>query len=84
MIPPMSGDGMSPEAARSRTYDNVLIARADKAAFQRRLGLLREGNICALLIEDGTAVRQIIGVLTPETGDTLEDLLKQRREVNSG
>ncbi|ELK55575.1 hypothetical protein D320_03838 [Haloferax sp. BAB-2207] len=84
MMPPMSGGGMSPEAARSRPHDNALIARVDKTALQRRLGLLGEGNIYALLIEDGTVVRQAAGVLTPETGDALEDLLKQWREANSG
>ncbi|AKU07388.1 hypothetical protein [Haloferax gibbonsii] len=84
MMPPMSGGGMSPGAARSRTHDNALIARVDKTALQRRLGLLGEGNIYALLIEDGTVVRQAAGVLTPETGDALEDLLKQWREANSG
>ncbi|RDZ64949.1 hypothetical protein C5B90_00860 [Haloferax sp. Atlit-12N] len=84
MMPPMSGGGMSPGAARSRPHDNALIARVDKTALQRRLGLLGEGNIYALLIEDGTVVRQAAGVLTPETGDALEDLLKQWREANSG
>ncbi|WP_411963234.1 hypothetical protein [Haloferax sp. YSMS24] len=84
MMPSLSGGGMSPGAARSRPHDNALVTRVDKTALQRRLGLLGEGNIYALLIEDGHVVRQAAGVLTPETADALENLLKQWREVNSG
>ncbi|ELZ91254.1 hypothetical protein C440_13109 [Haloferax mucosum ATCC BAA-1512] len=81
---PSLGGGMSPSTARSRPHENALIARVNKTALQRRLGLLGEGNIYALLIEDGTVVRKAAGVLTPETGDALEDLLQQWREANSG
>ncbi|WP_416839506.1 hypothetical protein [Haloferax sp. DFSO52] len=84
MMPPVAGGGMSPDMARSRPHDNALVARVDKTALQRRLGLLGEGNIYALLIEDGQIVRQAAGVLTPETADALEKLLKQWREVHSG
>ncbi|KTG08055.1 hypothetical protein [Haloferax profundi] len=84
MMPPMAGGGMTPGSARSRPHENALVTRVDKTALQRRLGLLGEGNIYALLIEDGSVVRQAAGVLTPETADALENLLKQWREVNSG
>lgn len=84
MMPPLSGGGMSPESARSRPHDNALITRVNKTALQRRLGLLGEGNIYALLIEDGDVVRQAAGVLTPETADALENLLEQWREAHSG
>ena len=75
---------MSPETARSRPHDNALVTRVNKTALQRRLGLLGEGNIYALLIEDGDVVRQAAGVLTPETADALENLLEQWREAHSG
>ncbi|KAB1188626.1 MULTISPECIES: hypothetical protein [Haloferax] len=84
MMPPLAGGGMSPGAARSRPHENALVTRVNKTALQRRLGLLGEGNIYALLIEDGSVVRQAAGVLTPETADALENLLKQWRDVNSG
>ncbi|KAB1196461.1 MULTISPECIES: hypothetical protein [Haloferax] len=84
MMPPLAGGGLTPSAARSRPHDNALVARVDKTALQRRLGLLGEGNIYALLIEDGQVVRQAAGVPTPETADALENLLKQWREANSG
>ncbi|ELZ82125.1 hypothetical protein KU306_11315 [Haloferax larsenii] len=77
------GGGMSPGAARNKRHDNALMARVDKTALQRRLGLLGEGNIYALLIEDGTVVRQAAGVITPKTADALEDLLQEWREANS-
>jgi hypothetical protein len=83
MMPPFAGAGMSPEAARSRPHENALVTRVDKAALQRRLGLLGEGNIYALLIEDGAVVRQAAGVLTPDTADALEHLLQQWREANA-
>jgi hypothetical protein len=84
MMPPLSGGGMSPGSARSRPHENALVTRVNKTALQRRLGLLGEGNIYALLIEDGDVVRQAAGVPTPETADALETLLKQWREANSG
>ncbi|MFC7203805.1 hypothetical protein ACFQJC_09775 [Haloferax namakaokahaiae] len=82
MVPPMGG-GMTPGAARSRPHENALVTRVDKTALQRRLGLLGEGDIYALLIEDGTVVRQAAGVLTPKTADALENLLSTWREANA-
>lgn len=80
MLPPSVSGGMSPTNARQRVHDNTIFLSVDKQAFQRRLGILGEQTIYAFLVEDGSVVRQAAGVLTPKTGEALEQLLQAYRD----
>ncbi|MFB6091382.1 MAG: hypothetical protein ABEK02_00050 [Haloquadratum sp.] len=81
MVPPTAGGGMSPTNARQQLHDNTLFVSVDKQAFRRRLGILGEQTIYAFLVEDDHVVRQAAGVLTPETGEALESLLRDYRDA---
>ena len=81
MLPPTSTGGLSPANASHRLHENTVFLSVNKQAFQRRLGILGEQTIYAFLVEDGYVVRQAAGVLTPDTADALESLLREYRDA---
>jgi hypothetical protein len=83
MLPPMSKGGMSPTNASHRLHENTVFLSVNKQAFQRRLGILGDQTIYAFLLEDDYVVRQAAGVLTPETADALESLLREYRDAQN-
>lgn len=80
MLPPTSRGGLSPTNARHRLHEDTIFLSVDKRAFRRRLGILGEQTIYAFLVEDDYVVRQAAGVLTPNTADALETLLREYRD----
>jgi len=81
MLPPTSRGGLSPTNARHRLHENTLFLSVNKPAFRRRLGIVGEQTIYAFLVEDDYVVRQAAGVLTPNTADALESLLREYRDA---
>ncbi|WP_435182744.1 hypothetical protein [Halobellus sp. EA9] len=80
MLPPTSKGGLSPTNARHRLHEDTIFLSVNKRAFRRRLGILGEQTIYAFLVEDDYVVRQAAGVLTPDTADALESLLREYRD----
>jgi hypothetical protein len=80
MVPPVAAGGLSPTDATQRHHDHTVRIAVDKAAFRRRLGMVGERTIYALLLEDGHVVRREAGVLTPSVGEGLESVLEAYRD----
>jgi len=81
MVPPAVSGGMSPTDAAQRRHDHTIRISVDKSAFRRRLGMVGESTIYALLVEDDYVVRREAGVLTPSVGEGLESLLESYRDA---
>lgn len=81
MVPPAATGGLSPTDAAQRRHEHTIRISVDKTAFRRRLGMVGEQTIYALLVEDGYVVRREAGVLTPSVSEGLESLLKSYRDA---
>ena len=81
MVPPATAGGLSPTSAAQKRHEHTIRISVDKAAFRRRLGMVGEQTIYALLVEDDYVVRREAGVVTPSVGEGLESLLESYRDA---
>lgn len=81
MVPPAATGGLSPTDTAQRRHEHTIRISVNKAAFRRRLGMIGEQTIYALLVEDDYVVRREAGVPTPSVSEGLESLLESYRDA---